>query len=141
VTGDLVERLHARLDEIEKIAKRASRRRWDHPSDAPWESARLLAARVGTTVTRFQALQSTPDEMLRTIQAHREILDRHAPLWRTIGFDVDRDTEYAEVEVCGHCVRKHAHYGTRAAVPEYPCADVRSVAAIYLPDIETGDTE
>ena len=133
----LVERLRAALDRAEEIARAA-------PPDLDQCSWSFPVGWIGVDEEHgYEAAcvwrdANSPAHVLRTVAAHRKILDRHAPLWRTVGFDVDRDTEYAEIEVCGHCVRKHAHYGTRAAVPEYPCDDVRDLAAVYFPE-ETTD--
>lgn len=62
-----------------------------------------------------------PAHVLRTIQAHRKIVDRHGK---------------------GHwCISADGGYG-RMWWPSVAgsCEDVRGIAAIYLPDIETGDT-
>lgn len=66
-----------------------------------------------------------PARVLRTIQAHREIIARHKiapPSPRSTG---------------PHCWWCTDGEGLEEA---WPCPDIRSVAAIYLPDIETGDT-
>ena len=45
----------------------------------------------------------------------------HYPIWRTIGYQDDGDTEYEEIKVCATCVPKHTHFASRADVPEWPC--------------------
>ena len=64
-----------------------------------------------------------PAHVLRTIQAHREILGRHEP-----------DSPTADDPYCCWCSR-----ATTPAdpAPDWPCPDVRSIAATYLPDAES----
>jgi hypothetical protein len=142
VTGDLVERLRSALDRAEEIARGA-----DH---GPWEVGPSFGARnnrvyvrqegdlidsIGTCVIAGQVSNmpqfrqnaifiatNHPAHVLRTIRAHRKIVDRHGK---------------------GHwCISADGGYG-RMWWPSVAgsCEDVRDVAAIYLPDIETGDTE
>jgi hypothetical protein len=61
----------------------------------------------------------------RTVQAHREILDRHAP-----DEDPDGSDEPAPL-VCRHCVGKVLWYVQDLIREPWPCPDVRSLAAIY----------
>lgn len=82
---------------------------------------------------------NSPAVVLRTIQAHRKILDRHRPIWRDIGWlehhaPDDIEDHIDEIRVCGHCVPRHSSFGSRAEVPDYPCDDVRDLALIYFPE-------
>lgn len=136
MTGDLVERLRSALDRAEKIAREATIQ--------PQAIVEALG-RVREADARF-VVMARPDVVLRTIQAHRKILDRHYPLWRVISFMATEvydgvastDEYHEEIAVCGRCVRKHSHFGSREDVPEYPCDDVRDLAAVYFPE-ETTD--
>ena len=134
MTGDLVERLLAALDEAEKVARGAD---W-----GPWEVGPSFGARdnrvyvrregdlidsIGTCVIAGQVSNmpqfrqnaifiaaNNPAVVLRTIHAHREILGRHE--------------------------RGHWCVGTGRAGrmwwPNGACEDVHSIAAIYLPGAE-----
>jgi hypothetical protein len=98
VTG-LVDRLRSALDEAERIASAVILN--DHE---PWWTGDDLGAHVDEHDSAF-IVANGPDVVLRTIQAHRSMID-----W---------------------------------AQSRLPYADpiLRGLAAIYLPDIETGDTE
>lgn len=96
----LVEWLRSALDERERIA-------------------RAVAAGFGLEMSNVVGIDlaayldaNDPEHALRTVQAHREILDRHAPVGRT-------------VILCTHCGD-----GPPPA-DSWPCPDVRSLAAIY----------
>lgn len=109
----LVERLRVRLAEIEEIARTASTRwppRLTH--DRPQSKAAIALMKI-----------HDPAYVLRTIQAHRRIVDLYAS-------STERDD------------MMRAHMGTaplRTATSAYREA-LLAVAAIYLPDIESGDT-
>jgi hypothetical protein len=151
VTGDLVERLRSALDEHEAHAKkdlwalgRATPGRWEahYGYNLPYS---LIQGDGGMRIARFESRTAGPlpdgaddlhaadtllvvrlvrkareraELVLRTIQAHRKIIDHHE---RTAHFDV--------TWMCG-----------RSGNVGWPCRTVRLIAAIYLPDIETGDT-
>jgi hypothetical protein len=109
VTGDLVERLRAELDRLEAVARAAMDREsewwWDRPESPAEEHIRAWR----------------PEVVLRTIQAHRAILDRHKAV---------PGAEQPVCDVCGFLAWDDEQmYGD-----PYPCPDVRSIAAIYLPD-------
>lgn len=80
-------------------------------------------------------VDAAADTARRSAAAHRAILDRHFPIFRDIGWQVTDDdvpdVVYGEVEVCGRCVPKHAHFKARTEVPDWPCPDVLLIAAIY----------
>lgn len=123
-TRDLAERLRSALDEHEKAAKRAAGMRYDLPSDAPWESARIYVERgVPGSYLPLQAL-CNPTHVLRTVAAHREILRLHESInvW-------PEGTEGAKFytgskRVCSSCDER----------TDTPCPTVRALASIYFPD-------
>jgi hypothetical protein len=96
----LVEWLRSALDEHERIALAAE----------DLQPAIIGAVKIGVR-SKFMAFAHAngPAHVLRTVQAHREILDRHAGTWH---FDV--------IWMCRKC-------GNVAA----PCADVLSLLRIY----------
>ncbi|WP_150187552.1 DUF6221 family protein [Streptomyces venezuelae] len=66
----------ARLDEEAAVARKALRMKFDLPSDAPWERARLMTER-GMYVSphdRHMGAQS-PARTLKRIEAERRLLD------------------------------------------------------------------
>ena len=78
--ADLVEWLTAQLGADEKIAKRAAKMRYDHPSDAPWEAARIHTER-GVPSSSFPLIAlCSPAAVLRTIAAHRAIVALYVEL-------------------------------------------------------------
>lgn len=140
MTGDLVEQLRSALDEAERFAKTASGAPWEHKQygveSEVWSHAgHRVALRppthhgtggfntLGAPDCRFVAAND-PAHVLRTIQAHREVLRlyENAVAARDAGSvsDWNRAVDHGAASVLGDVVR--------------------SVAAIYLPDIETGDT-
>lgn len=81
-----------------------------------------------------------PAHALAQVDSTRRILDLHALIWRNIGWletdaDGTHDEAYEELEVCGHCVPKHSHFGSRAEVPTGPCQTIRllGMACAHLP--------
>lgn len=117
MTGEsLVGRLRAELDRLEALAA--------PPADLPvvdWYAAeeidfagrRASGARGGVPDFDAAFIAAIPPQLvLRTIQAHRAILDRHAGTWH---FD--------QVWMCRKC-------GNAGA----PCRDVRDLASIYFPE-------
>lgn len=74
-----------------------------------------------------------PARVLRTIQAHREILALHCR--------VDARPDWPHTFVQAACYGCGATFDEEYAVDDADdCPVARSIAAIYLPDIETGDT-
>jgi hypothetical protein len=68
--------LRARLDEDERLAKRAARFRWDHPKDAPWKRAKLLAAQVpGNYIEEHIGRFADPSRVLAEVEAKRQVID------------------------------------------------------------------
>jgi hypothetical protein len=122
VTGDLVERLRHALDAHEVVMRQATPGPW---TIEPNRSVRAGDDLVVASVTARDLWPSArdasfiavndPAHVLRTIQAHRKIVGRH-------------ERGVFHPDECGRCN------------DPFPCPDVRSIAAIYLPDIETGDT-
>lgn len=107
MTGDVVERLRAELDERERTARKWIDRRCDG-------CGRKVAARgvdgvVKCTQCDPSDLPLSNDHVLRTIQAHRAILDRHGQ-------------------------RAHWCLGTQPGLDRASCPEVRSLASIYFPD-------
>lgn len=94
---DLTDWLRSALDDVARLAKR----------DEPGCNCRDL----GCHHTELRDLAE------RTVQAHREILDRHAP-----------DNDMARDPYCSRCSCVNA--GCDYFV-DSPCPDVRSLAAIY----------
>lgn len=111
MTGDLVERLRAALDRAEEIADAAIR-----PPSPPWASARLWRQRPENAA--FMAANG-PDVVLRSVAAHRKILDRHAP------------RETSDGAACTACLVTW-HY--EIDNEPWPCSDVRALASIYFPE-------
>lgn len=157
----LVERLRAALDRAEEIARAATPGPWwDSPAQSapshhtirgggrPAEKGRPGDVRSVASFDRRTSNRSAdiafivandPAAVLRTVAAHRKILDRHRPLHREIAWTVTEyagvpDEAYGEIEVCERCVPKHSHFSSRSSVPEYPCDDVRDLAAVYFPE-------
>lgn len=128
MTGDLVERLRAKIAEVEAaiIAYRDGHPgpclNYEGQDPAAYDEFEPCALHV--LVARASPYRDVAVG-LRTIQAHREIIARHkiAPPSRT-----------SRGPHCWWCTDGE---GLEEA---WPCPDVRSIAAIYLPDIETGDT-
>lgn len=83
-------------------------------------------------------VENDPAAVIRMCQAHRELLELHAIVWRDIGWLADGEENYAEIPVCGLCVPKHSHFASRADVPEGPCQTVKTVAEGYGLTIEGG---
>jgi hypothetical protein len=117
VTGDLVERLRSALDEAERIASAVILN--DHE---PWWTGDDLGAHVDEHDSAF-IVANGPAVVLRTIQAHRKIVDAHPPQ-EDQGWDPGPD-------LCYTC-----RYDNGLDRYAYPCPTVLSIAAIYLPDIQ-----
>ncbi len=90
------------------------------------------------------ALHDPADAERRYTSALR-VLERHAIIHRNIGWlepdDGWQGGSYAELPVCGRCVPKHSHFGSRAEVPEGACIEVRDLAASLGLDTEGSTTD
>lgn len=117
---DLLSWLRSAVDEHERIALRA------HPADIPWiRSQIVLTAEAGTDVFDALVAVADPAHVLRTVAAHREILDRHKP--RNV---MNNDGVRVIGVECSWCVIPNDGYLTTMR-EDWPCPDVRSLAAIY----------
>lgn len=114
----LVDRLRAELDRLEAIARTADgTHRWPPrlAHDRPQSKAAI-------ELMKFHS----PAHVLRTIQAHRKIIDRHRALDGADGVLVCR--------VCSFVDDFDLPDGA-----EYPCADVLALASIYFPESDATD--
>lgn len=103
MTG-LVEWLRAALDEAERTARHI-----------------IYAAPVVPA-----DLRAVVAHVLRTVQAHREILDRHAPR------DVMNNDGVRVVGIeCSSCIEGFDRYAEELERVDWPCPDVLSLAGIY----------
>jgi hypothetical protein len=114
--SDLVDWLRGALDTHEQIARAAARQISEHG----WHDGGGMCAEEWDYIEAFD-----PAFALRTVQAHREILDRHSPRKvmnndgvRVIGLE------------CAHCIDGSDTWGGPTH-EDWPCPDVRSLAAIY----------
>jgi hypothetical protein len=154
VTGDLVERLRSALDRAEEIARAATPGPWwDSPAQTAPSHHTIRGGgrepqkgRPGDvrSVARFDRrvnnsdadiafiafiVTNDPAVVLRTIQAHREIISDHDSSDFPYDPEGSAHGSYSWQPCCVGCGQ-----------PE-PCKTLQLIAAIYLPDIETGDTE
>lgn len=102
MTGDLVERLRAALDETEVIARVA---------DGACVHVEICDEGVEWHSGDFDA----PAHVLRSVAAHRKILDRHAPRTNILGLH------------CAYCSGADWQL-------DWPCDDLLDVASIYFPE-------
>jgi hypothetical protein len=101
---DLVEFLKARLDEDEAAARKAAAFKYDRPTDAPWERARL-AVEQGTALSSDEHIaRHDPARVLREVEAKRTILERH-DWW------FNRPTE-TDAELHARCAHPDYEYET-----------------------------
>jgi len=134
VTGDLVERLRAELDRREQIAEATSGGPWEHnqygiESEVWSQTGHRVLLRppthhgtggyntFGAPDCRFVAAND-PAHVLRTIQAHRQILDAHP-----LAVYTDEEPGYAQV------LNDHLCPGSQT-----PCLTIRALASIYFPE-------
>jgi hypothetical protein len=75
---ELVRWLGKQFDEDERIAKRAAAMKFDLPSDAPWERARLLIEQGRAAADERHIAAHDPARVLREIEAKRRIVAVHA---------------------------------------------------------------
>jgi hypothetical protein len=135
---DLVDRLRAALDHAEEAARAASPGPWRLLEDGEVESAPLtegdwMRAHVAGYFGHYEV--RTPEEdcafiaandpvhVLRTIAAHRRIVERHRPA-------LERPSPLGTL--CHYCSPGEAQ-------TEHPCADLRDIASIYLTDTAQGE--
>jgi len=83
---------------------------------------------VGEELAAHIALHDSADA-LRRYAGELDVLERHAIVWRDIGWLEDGDERYEELPVCGRCVPKHSHFRTRAEVPVGACDETKGVAS------------
>ena len=104
------------------------RAQWDaEEADARWSLENApFAHQTDPNSDRFN-----PERVLAEVEAKRRILDKHAIIYRQIGWLEDGDEDNAEIPVCRSCVPKHSHYRRRLDVPEGPCLTVRLLALPY----------
>jgi hypothetical protein len=156
VTGDLVERLRAKIDEAEAIARAADAGpRWSArvPTDGPvvdigeevawsreidyavWrcedEQDGCPEVARGYAAEARHIAANDPAHVLRTIQAHRKIIERHKPrpLMNNDGVRV------VEMQ-CSACVAVDEidWFNDEIAYESFPCDDVLALASIYFPE-------
>lgn len=112
MSADLVSWLRSTLDEQERRARKV------HKADAPWVRQQLARCPPDTLMV-FDALTALndPADVLRTVAAHRAILDRHSP-----------DNDLARDPYCSRCscVNTSCDYFV-----DWPCPDVLSLLSIY----------
>ncbi len=131
---NLVDRLRAALDQHEQVAHAAANGdpHWVQ-STWPTDRGHITTAGGGTVVydegcpSEEQATHiaaNDPANVLRTIAAHRRIAERHAPQQVTGG--------HYECRTCSDGYGYH---------DPAPCADLRDIASIYLPDTDQGETQ
>jgi hypothetical protein len=114
---DLPARLRSALDEAERIASAVILN--DHE---PWWTGDDLGAHVDEHDSAF-IVANGPAVVLRTIQAHRKIVERYETAV------VSRDAAVGTLLAGATRMSLRIHEET-----------LQLIAAIYLPDIETGDT-
>jgi hypothetical protein len=76
--SDLVAFIRARLDEDEQAARKAARFKYDRPTDAPWEKARLALGNSFELSSSAHIARHDPARVLREVEAKRRIVDEHA---------------------------------------------------------------
>lgn len=126
---DLIERLRGALDEAERIASAAAA---EVPHNMAWRTERgLVVAPIADS--EFVAVvvelvepaglgvgqhiaANDPAHVLRTIQAHRKIVEIHYSAWSAAG------------DICFAC---DDGSGVEAT---WPCATLRALASIYFPE-------
>lgn len=127
----LVERLRAALDRAEEIARAAAAPSLHWREDSAWLTDMLdpLPSQRAERAPGWQPM-ITPEEIkhiaandpahvLRTVAAHRKILDRHAPV----------ELERTVCEVCSSRT-----WDDEELIGTYPCVDVLALASIYFPE-------
>lgn len=100
---EMIAWLRAQLDTDERIARKAANFPYDHPTDAPWERARIVVERGAAFTSDAHIAAHNPARVLRQLQAHRTILDLHARAHECSTFDevdVDNCTWVLETESC-----------------------------------------
>jgi hypothetical protein len=113
----LHERLRVELDRRLAVARAAE-------VDGGWESL----ARWLPPLADYLALHD-PADAVRRYTGELEVLERHAIVWRDIGWSEDGDECYEELPVCGRCVPKHSYFPSRAEVPLGACDETKGVAS------------
>jgi uncharacterized protein DUF6221 len=139
----LPERLRQRLADLETVARAAIERSgtadWAanpygnvmpaDPRGNDWLAVAPYAGDLGDVGVHIAA--HDPAHVLRTIQAHRRLLDRHSPrpLMNNDGVRV------VEMQ-CSACVAVDEidWFNDEIAYETYPCDDVRDLASIYFPE-------
>jgi hypothetical protein len=132
---DLLSWLRSALDLQAEIARAATPGPWRQGSITEFGTADVHALNDRVTAAYSEPCCAAEDALhiayndpimaLRTVAAHREILDRHAP--RPI---INGSSEPRGVE-CSVCVADVNFWVDSIDYEDWPCADVRSLAAIY----------
>ncbi len=126
---DLVDRLRAARDRHEQVALAATPGPW-HALDGgvvdddheQWPVADTDSKR--NREDRVFIAANGPDVVLRTVAAHRRIVERHQP-------DLERPNPLGTL--CRYCSPPGL------AQTAWPCPDLRDSASIYLPDTDQGE--
>ncbi len=124
---DLADQLRTALDRAEATARAATPGPW-HALDGgvvdddheQWPVADTDSKR--NREDRVFIAANDPAHVLLTVAAHRRIVDRHQPQ------QVNGD--YHECRTCSDGYGYH---------DPAPCADLRDIASIYLPDLDQGE--
>ncbi len=168
MTGDLVERLRAALDRAEEIARAAMVvSRWNgvdmeaRTVDGRWTADRRYIEGDGFEIydegghTDEQAAfiaEHDPASVLRTVAAHRKILEEHAPILAMVEWPHDQNGK-GEAMVCPRCQNAdhttnwHPPVGGAGVLPEgfvapyilAPCNTLLALAAVYFPEAPDAD--
>jgi hypothetical protein len=124
--------LRAELDRRLAVARAAT--------PGPWDLGIVYGTVITSagrdTLAKFRILADAefgelhdPADAIRRYTGELEVLERHAIVWRDIGWLEDGDERYEELPVCGRCVPKHSHFRTRAEVPVGACDETKGVAS------------
>lgn len=81
----LKEFLRARLDEDERAARRAKAFKYDRPTDAPWERARLAVEQGMGLSSDEHIARRDPARTLREVEAKRRIVVLYEEVERNTG--------------------------------------------------------
>lgn len=159
--GGLVERLRSALALTEEIAHSMPPFPWRFDGDSgdvlaadgvvvaePW----ALSTNQERNVGRFIAAQD-PAHVLRTVAAHRKILDEHAPILDIVEWPHDQNGK-GQAMVCPRCQNAdHSHWnppqGRAGVLPVgfitpyilAPCNTLLALAAVYFSEETTDGTD
>jgi hypothetical protein len=102
-----------------------------HHFESGKSHTRMMPATYSDSIVEMDAaagghiIRNDPAHVLRTVAAHREILDRHQPRPYEDGGDPPDHDE------CSVCIREISFWMHEAYHERYPCPDVRALARVY----------